>query len=128
MIDSKDLISLTNVKGSAIVMQGRYIEHQALKAHGGRERISMVTSFRPKSPFARDESVLTGVRPISNVSELYAQYTEYRVDILQERLRAFQKSQQRRNRGNRPFDTADVRRFLMEQKDFLDATICELLE
>lgn len=67
-------------------MQGRYIEHQALKALGGRERISMITSFRPKSPFVKDESVLTGVRPISNVSELYAQYTGYRIETLQERF------------------------------------------
>lgn len=109
-------------------MQGRYIEHQALKAHGGRERISMITSFRPRSPLIKDESVLTGVRPISNVAELYAQYTEYRVESLQERLRAFQKSQQRRNKGNRPFDVTEAKRFLTEQKEFLDSTICELLE
>ncbi|KZL79494.1 hypothetical protein CI238_05854, partial [Colletotrichum incanum] len=36
--------------GTAVVMQGRYIEHQALKAFGDRKRISMVTSFRAKSP------------------------------------------------------------------------------
>ncbi|KAI9926261.1 hypothetical protein ASPWEDRAFT_53489 [Aspergillus wentii DTO 134E9] len=113
--------------GTAVVMQGRYIEHQALKALGGRERISMITSFRPKSPFIKDESVLTGVRPISNASELYAQFIEYRVEILQERLRELQKKERQRERANRPFDTVEVKRILKEQRDFMDSTIAELL-
>lgn len=41
-------------------MQGRYTKHQALKALGGCEHISMVTSSWPKSPFIKDETVLTG--------------------------------------------------------------------
>ncbi|KAL4920413.1 hypothetical protein BDW62DRAFT_5281 [Aspergillus aurantiobrunneus] len=73
--------------GTAVVMQGRYIEHQALKALGGRERISMVTCFRQKSPLVKDETVLVGVRGISDLSELYIQYTEYRLEILEERIR-----------------------------------------
>lgn len=109
-------------------MQGRYIEHQALKALGGRERISMITSFRPKSPFVKNESVLTGVRPISNVSELYTQYTGYRIETLQERFRAFQKQELRRDQANRPFDPAAAKKFLTEQKEFLESTIAELLE
>ncbi|KAL4868895.1 hypothetical protein BDV12DRAFT_185606 [Aspergillus spectabilis] len=58
------------VQGAAVVLQGRYIDHQALKAHGGRERISMVTCFRPTSPLVKDETVLVGVRGISDLSEL----------------------------------------------------------
>ncbi|KAL4935605.1 hypothetical protein BDV06DRAFT_217300 [Aspergillus oleicola] len=73
--------------GTAVVMQGRYIEHQALKALGGCERISMVTCFRAKSPHVKDETVLVGVRGISDISKLYTQYTEYRLEILGERIR-----------------------------------------
>lgn len=109
-------------------MQGRYIEHQALKAFGGRERISMVTSFRPKSPHVRDEIVLTGVRPISNVSELYTQYVEYRFEVLEERLRAKLKEERRREHSKRPFDTPNMKAFLTEQRNYLDSMIEELIE
>ncbi|RJE22975.1 hypothetical protein PHISCL_04702 [Aspergillus sclerotialis] len=104
--------------GTAVVMQGRYIEHQALKAFGGRERISMVTSFRPKSPHIRDEIVLTGVRPISNLSELYSQYIEYRLEVLEERLRARLKEERRRERLKRLFDIAHMKAFLGEQRNY----------
>ncbi|PLB53591.1 hypothetical protein P170DRAFT_451649 [Aspergillus steynii IBT 23096] len=114
--------------GTAVVMQGRYIEHQALKALGGRERISMVTAFRPKSPFVKDESILTGVRGISVLSDLYSQYTEYRLDILEERVRARQKFERQRQVAKRQFDTADMRDWLTEQKEFIEAMLTELHE
>ncbi|KAF7560064.1 hypothetical protein G7046_g4079 [Stylonectria norvegica] len=114
-------------QGTAVVMQGRYIEHQALKALGGRERISMVTSFRPKSSLIRDETVLTGVRGISNLPELYNQYTQYRLDILEERMRVQSKKLRERERAKRSFDTAQARVFLNEQKQFLEAMLMELV-
>ncbi|KAI9654193.1 MAG: hypothetical protein M1821_006721 [Bathelium mastoideum] len=114
--------------GTAVVMQGRYIEHQALKALGGRERISMVTSFRPKSPHVRDETVLTGDRCISYKSDLYTQYTEYRLEILEERVRAKMKAERLRQQAKIPFDIAEVRGWLMEQKDFIEAMLCEIIE
>ncbi|KAE8152974.1 hypothetical protein BDV25DRAFT_150229 [Aspergillus avenaceus] len=114
--------------GTAVVMQGRYIEHQALKALGGRERISMVTSFRPKSPFLKDESILTGVRGISILPDLYHQYTQYRLEILEERIRARLKHEQRRESAKRPFNTPDARKWLIEQRGFIDAMLEELWE
>lgn len=109
-------------------MQGRYIEHQALKAFGGRERISMITSFRAKSPLVRDETVLTGVRPISNVSELYTEFNIYRMEVLEERLRARLATDRRKQVAKRSFDTAAARKFLTEQKEYLEATIAELID
>ena len=109
-------------------MQGRYIEHQALKALGGRERISMVTSFRPKSPFIKDETVLTGVRGISNLSDIYTQYTTYRLEMLEERLRARLKVERKREAAKREFNIPDVRAFLTEQRQFLEAMLVELVE
>ncbi|KAK6820186.1 hypothetical protein RU639_007487 [Aspergillus parasiticus] len=114
--------------GTAVVMQGRYLEHQALKALGGRERISMVTAFRPKSHLVRDEMVLTGSRAISNWSELYTGYTGYRMELLEERLRAKMKEERQRERSNRPFDIPGMKRFLEEQKALLEVTIEELME
>ncbi|KAF4987382.1 hypothetical protein FDECE_15457 [Fusarium decemcellulare] len=115
--------------GTAVVMQGRYIRHQALKAFGGRERIAMVTSFRPKSPFVRDEStILNGIRPVSHDGELFTQYTEYRLEILEERLRAKQKEERRRVVEGRPYPIAQMRYFLQEQKDFLEMMLQDITE
>lgn len=109
-------------------MQGRYIEHQALKALGGRERISMVTPFRPKSPFVRDELVLTGSRTISNWSELYTGYTEYKLEVLEERIRAKLKEERKREAAKRKFNVPDTQKFLREQKLFLESMITELVD
>jgi hypothetical protein len=61
-------------------MQGRYIEHQALKALGCRERTSSVTWLRDKSTLVKDETVLIGIRGISNSPVLYTQYIKYRLE------------------------------------------------
>ncbi|KAE8162375.1 hypothetical protein BDV40DRAFT_288520 [Aspergillus tamarii] len=114
--------------GTAVVMQGRYIEHQALKAFGGRERISMITSFRAKSALVKDDTVLTGVRPISNVLELYREWSEYRLKVLEERIRAQMENERQQQLGQRPFKISDMKTFLIRQREFLDATIAELIE
>jgi len=79
-------------KGCGVVLQGRYIEHQALQAFGGQERITMVTSFRPRSPRIRDDTVLTTVRPISNLSDLYGQTVEYQLENAESRIRQMLKN------------------------------------
>ncbi|KAF7595572.1 hypothetical protein BBP40_005607 [Aspergillus hancockii] len=114
--------------GTAVVMQGRYIEHQALKALRGRERITMVTAFRPKSPFIKDETSLVGVRGISILSDLYNQYTQYRLEILEERIRFRLKQERQRELAKRRFDTQDVRSWLIEQKEFIESMLEEIYE
>ena len=116
------------VMGTAVVMQGRYIEHQALKAFGGRERITSVTAFRAKDPLVKDETVLTGVRGISDLSALYSQYTEYRLEILEERIRHKLKEERSREIAKRPFDIAATRKFLTQQKEFLESMLTEIYE
>ncbi|KAF5860690.1 hypothetical protein ETB97_001258 [Aspergillus alliaceus] len=72
--------------GTAIIMQGRYIEHQALKAFGGRERTSMGTVLRPKSPFVYDdETTIKPLLPTTHKNTLYYLYAEYRLENLEER-------------------------------------------
>ena len=107
-------------------MQGRYIEHQALKAIGGRERISMVTSFRPKSALARDETVVSTLRGITPASVLAYQYAEYRLENLEERIREQLRVIRRRQNTRRDFDIADATTFLVEQKGFIEAMLVEL--
>ena len=88
----------------------------------------MVTSFRPKSAFIKDDTVLTTVRAISNLSELYSQYTEYRFEMLEERLRAQLKEIRERKRARRGFNAAATKAFITEQKVFLDSMLHEIVD
>ena len=88
----------------------------------------MVTSFRPKSAFVQDDTVLTTVRAISDLSELYSQYTEYRLEMLEERIRAHLKEIRDRKRANRRFNTAASKGFIAEQQEFLAAINREVVD
>lgn len=101
------------------MLQGRYIEHQALRALGTAERISMVTSFRPRCPTVRDDTVLTTVRPISNLADLYNQFSEYRLEILEERVRQQLKELREANSAGRRVATRKLKAFFTEQQEFL---------
>ena len=72
-------------EGWAVVLQGGLIEHVALRAFGCGERITMVTSFRPGDTKVVDSSVLTTVRPVSKLTELYEQWFRYRSEVLKRR-------------------------------------------
>jgi len=113
------LDELTDYEGCAVVLQGRYIEHQALRALGATERITMVTSFRPKCHTVKDDTVLTTVRPISNLSELYYQFSEYRLEILEERIRDQLKALRENESRGKKFNTKSLKAFLLEQETFL---------
>lgn len=113
--------------GSAVILQGRYIEHQALRALGAAERITSVTSFRPKSAAVKDDTVLHTVRGISDLKELYHQYAEYRFEILQDRFQEMGRKLRDRKRANRPFDTAAAKSFIREQIEFLEAMDREIV-
>ncbi|KAJ9495026.1 hypothetical protein H2202_009501 [Exophiala xenobiotica] len=112
--------------GTAVVMQGRYIRHQALKAIGGKERISHITPFRPRSPFIKDESILATVRGISSLSELYHQYTLYRLENQEARIRAQLQRLRERHETRRDFDLAQVRDYLYNEREFLDFMLREV--
>lgn len=79
----------------------------------------MVTSFRPKCHTFRDDTVLTTVRPISNLSELYYQFTEYRLEILEERVRNQLKAMRDAERSGRKINTKALKAFLHDQETFL---------
>ncbi|KIW99394.1 uncharacterized protein Z518_11382 [Rhinocladiella mackenziei CBS 650.93] len=114
--------------GCAVVLQGRCISHQALAAAGGVERITMVTAFRPRNPLVPDSSVLTTIRPISESSELYFQWTEYRMEVLQERLRRMLKVLEEQHRANKPTDIKKIKKFLQQQEEWIAGTNREIVE
>ena len=79
----------------------------------------MVTSFRPKCHTFKDDTVLTTVRPISDLSELYYQFTEYRLEILEERIRAQRKAMRENESRGKKVNTKTLKEFLSEQETFL---------
>jgi len=99
-----------------------------MTAGPGRERLSMVTSLWPKSAFVRDESFLTNIRTVSNNDELYLQFAEYRLEMLEERTRAqLQDIRSKRKEGSK-VTTSVLKRFIEEQQEHLRVTDLALLE
>lgn len=74
--------------GWAVMMQGGCINHIALKAYGSVERITMVTSFRPKDPLVKDVSTLHTVNKSSRLEQLFLGWTTYRMDVVAKRANA----------------------------------------
>lgn len=88
----------------------------------------MVTSFRPKSPSVRDDTVLTTVRPISDLSELYNQFSSYRLEILEERVRRQLKELRECAAANRRVPTDRLKAFIHEQVAFLEHMDREMVD
>ncbi|KAH0551621.1 hypothetical protein GP486_007162 [Trichoglossum hirsutum] len=88
----------------------------------------MVTSFRPRSAFVRDDTVLTTVRPISDLSELYYQFSEYRFEILKERLCSMLECLREGRSAGKKAKARPIKDFIEEQIDFLERTNQELVE
>lgn len=51
------------------------------------ERVTIVTSFRPKNPLLVDDTTNKNVRNKSHLTELYYQWTTYRLDVISQRAR-----------------------------------------
>lgn len=76
----------------------------------------------------RDDSVLTTVRPISDLNELYSQWAEYRVDIVEERCRRLVRKVRERKRVGRDFDVVGVKAELEELAGVLQRTAAEIVD
>jgi hypothetical protein len=118
---------LRSKQGTAVVMQGRYIEHQALKAFGGGERLAMVTSWRPKSPLVSDQTVLAGVRGITDQNELYYSFSEYRFSNMAARFQEERRKVLERRKTGLDYDIDGTREFLLEQQSTIALLLQELV-
>ena len=88
----------------------------------------MVTSFRPRNAELPDDSILKTVRPVSNLSELYRQFAEYRLKMLQERIeKQLQQLKTFHESGSRT-DTKQLKAFLKVQAQFLAHMDREIVE
>lgn len=72
--------------------------------------------------------MLTTVRPISDLNELYHQFAEYRFEILGDRLRDVNKLMRDQKRARRTFDTRAAKLFIREQIDFLEHMNKEIVD
>lgn len=82
----------------------------------------MTMVFKARDALVLDSTVLTTVRPISDLNELYFQWTEYRVEVLQDRLRAMRKELEAQHRAGRPTDKERIKAFLKQQEEYLVIT------
>ena len=80
----------------------------------------MVTSFRARSPHITDDTVLTTVRAVSDLSELYYDFTEYRLDLLKERIGTQVEALHEARKRGKKFATANLKAFLQGQAKFLE--------
>ena len=108
-------------------MQGRYITHQALRALGTQERITLVTSFRAKSPLLPDDSNLRTIRGISDISEVYYQFSKYRLEILEARIRDQLKRLNDAHAAGKKTNTNELKKFFKQQEQFLQHMNVEMI-
>jgi len=122
-------------------MQGRYIKHIALPTTNMPERITIVTSFRPKNPSLLDETTNMNVRDKSHLTELYYQWTTYRLSVLSERARLAAETLRERYRKNteetdregrqgmcmvETVNVEEVEKWVREQMAYMEATLYEM--
>ncbi|KAL5638123.1 hypothetical protein ACGC1H_004991 [Rhizoctonia solani] len=119
--------------GWAIMLQGRYIDHVALGAHGAPERVTMVTSYRARDVMVADDSVLTTIRPMANLNELYYEWTTYRLDLLSERFKQQSKLLKKKREdgqgqwGEEIVKKDELKAWCREQIKYLQTTIDEMV-
>ncbi|KEF55865.1 uncharacterized protein A1O9_07445 [Exophiala aquamarina CBS 119918] len=127
--------------GCAAILQGRYITHTAAPAANMPERITIVTSFRPKDPTLLDETTNANVRNKSVLTELYYQWTTYRLDVLAQRALIAKKELEDRYKKNVEMSDPDgkpgmcrketvnveeVQKWGMEQIEYIRQTLHEM--
>lgn len=64
------------------------------------ERVTIVTSFRPKNPLLVDDTTNANIRNKSHHSELYYQWTTYRLDVMAQRAQLAAKALRERYEKN----------------------------
>jgi ribosome-binding ATPase YchF (GTP1/OBG family) len=67
----------------------------------------------------RDDTVLNTVRPISDLSTLYYEFTEYRLEMLADRFQSQLKKLRTDNRAGKKTAVRQLRAFIAEQEKFL---------
>lgn len=105
------------------------------------ERITVVTSFRPRNPTLPDETTNMNIRNKSHLTELYYQWTTYRLDVLAQRAQIAADALRKRYDENvartdpegkkglcrvETVDVAEVERWIKEQVRYMEQRLYEM--
>jgi hypothetical protein len=105
------------------------------------ERVTIVTSFRPRDPMILDETTNANIRNKSHLSELYYQWTTYRLEVIAQRARLTAKALETRYRENvqtsdpegepglcrvETVNVAEMEKWVGEQIEYLQQTMYEM--
>jgi hypothetical protein len=105
------------------------------------ERVTIVTSFRPKDPMLLDETTNANVRNKSHLTELYYQWTTYRLDVISQRASIAREALKKRYAENvetsdaegksglcrvETVDVAEVERWSNEMIKYIQETMYEM--
>lgn len=105
------------------------------------ERITIVTSFRPRNPTLLDETTNANIRNCSHLTELYYQWTTYRLDVLAQRAQIAADELKKRYEANvrisdpegkkglcrvQTVDIAEVEKWVKEQVHYMEQTLHEM--
>ncbi|KAL1595716.1 hypothetical protein SLS60_009405 [Paraconiothyrium brasiliense] len=129
MSDVRDMIggetAIRTANGKILKMRG---PSQAMRALGAQERITSVTSFRPKSALLKDDTELRTVRGVSDLNELYYDFAEYRLELLQEQVQHERERVAAARRASEQFATIAHKQFLERVTAFSNQSSHELVE
>ncbi|KAH0345228.1 hypothetical protein KCU81_g4531, partial [Aureobasidium melanogenum] len=88
-ISGKDIQAVKGPSlGTAVVLQGGQVKHLAARTFGSAERITTITSFRAVEVGRFDDSRLANLRAYDNLSELYSQWSVYRLRKMRDEIDA----------------------------------------
>lgn len=105
------------------------------------ERVTIVTSFRPRDPTLLDETTNMNIRNKSHLTELYYQWTTYRLDVLAQRAQIAADALRKRYETNvrssdpegkkglcrvRTVDVGEVEKWVKEQIHYMEQTLHEM--
>lgn len=99
-----------------------------MRALGAQERITSVTSFRPKSALLKDDTELRTVRGVSDLNNLYNDYADYRLELLEKRIRHERKRLTDARQAGKSFDTTKHKCFLERVAAFANQSSHELVD
>ncbi|OGM43416.1 hypothetical protein ABOM_007675 [Aspergillus bombycis] len=115
--------------GHCVILQGGQVEHLAARAFGATERITTITSYRAAIPGLYDDSYLSNVRPYCDLSELYTEWTNYRLEKVKQEIEHMQATIiQRVGRGRDSFPFDEVYHFAEQQISYLKRTVRQTVD
>lgn len=105
------------------------------------ERVTTVCSFRPKNPLLVDDMTNKNIRNKSHLSELYYQWTTYRLEVISQRAilasealkKRYEDNVQKSDPSGRPgmclIETVkeeEMKRFSQDMMDYIQHTMKEM--